>query len=172
MATMAGKNTSKPDSKAGDFSDLFSKTPPASSSLPKRVGKREIIQGLKAFGVLSSTLLTKMNFPEHLFKLSTGNFSSDKKIPAYSITHARELEGYESKDFPEYSISIGERGSNVFCTFVDKKRGVLVSTSIKNMMAGEGSWEFFEHKLTSALDEAHRRTPKDIKEGNIVMLVS
>ena len=171
---MAGRNAPNPGSR-DEFSalfDAFSKMPPVNSSLPKKVGREDILLRLNAFGKMSSSLLKKMNIPANLFARDEGQFSSDKDVPAYSITHSKFLESYKPGDFPDYSISIGSRGSDVFCTLVDKKRGILVSTSIKSMMAEEGSWDFFEQQLDYALKESGKFTASDKKEGKMIMIVS
>lgn len=151
------------------YRDLFKKATP---SPPRRMGKEELISRLSGFGKMNETLLKLLNLPDKIYYLEDGRFSSDPKKPAFLVTHPQFAADLDKDRFAEYSIAIGSRGSNVFCTLIDLKRGILVSTSIKNMYVSEGSWMLFQVRLESALEAAKSVSPEQKKEGALVTKVS
>ncbi|MFP3949961.1 MAG: hypothetical protein ACLFUZ_02595 [Candidatus Micrarchaeia archaeon] len=120
---------------------------------------------------MSTGLIKKMKIPDYLFKLDTDNFSSDKDIPAYLIYDEESLEKCRHMKLPEYSISIGSRGSDIFCTLIDKKRGFILTASVGHMMVEGGSWDFFESWIDEALKESDKLTGQDKKKGKMVEII-
>ena len=142
------------------------------SSYPQKRAKSDVIGALSVFGKLHPKLLEKMQIPDELHELLENSFSSDESKSGPSISRQGDFHSFDHKNAPEYSIVIGERGSNVFCTLVDKKRGILVSASIKNMFVSQGNWEVFEMQLDRVLPEATKLTPNDLANGRMIMVVT
>ncbi len=164
----SGRNSQIP---ADNLTNLFSTKEPNSGKLPRRIKRKEVISSLGKFGEMSTGLVKKMKIPDYLFKLDTDTFSSDKNIPAYLIYDEESLENCRHKNLPDYSISVGSRGSDIFCTLIDKKRGFILTASIGHMMVEEGSWDFFERWLDEALEKSDKLTGQDRKEGKIVEII-
>ena len=154
-----------------DITNIFNTKEPDSEKLPRKVkGKRAIIS-LSKFGEMGPALIKKMKIPDSLFKFSTDSFSSDKDVPAYLIYDEDSLENCRHRKLPEYSISVGSRGSDIFCTLIDKKRGFILAASIGHMMVEGGSWDFFEGWLDEALEKSASLTEQDRKKGKMVEII-
>ncbi len=138
----------------------------------QKITRNDILKALGAFGKLPSNLIEKMQIPNEMHEISKNSFSSIKSTCGPLITCHEDLHSFYARTAPEYSLVIGERGSTVLCTLVDKKRGILVSASIKNATLSQGNWEVFERRLDSVLFEAKNLTPQDLEYGRLIMSAS
>lgn len=167
LANNAAEGSSR--EKGGKYRNLFKKAVP---SPPRLMRRNELVSRLSQFGKMGESLLKLMGIPEKLHYLGDGRFSSDPKTPAFLVTYPQFVDELDTSKFAEYSIAIGSRGSNVFCTLIDRKRNILVSDSIKNMYVAEGNWMFFQARLESALEAAKSLSPEQKKDGVLVTRVS
>ena len=120
---------------------------------PKEVSKEACIALLDDMGPVSKELATLLRIPDKIYMLGGDppSFSSQPDKDAARIAGYLLLPTLKPKDAPEYALHIRSRGSNVFCTFVDKKRKIIVHETVNSMYANEGSWEFFERALKEAI---------------------
>jgi hypothetical protein len=57
-------------------------------------------------------------------------------------------------ELPDYAIHMSSRLSNLYCTFVDKNRKIIIYADVRNMQSSEGSWGLFESSLKVAVNYA------------------
>ncbi|MEW6035400.1 MAG: hypothetical protein AB1529_02195 [Candidatus Micrarchaeota archaeon] len=82
------------------------------------------------------------------------SYSSEPRKGIESVASALALGATlpPEEDFAEYGIDVRRRGSSIYCTFVDKKRKVVVSEAIRSIHSGSGSWEPFLRMLKDSLE--------------------
>ncbi len=119
---------------------------------PREVDKKTCIAFLSGIGPVSEELSALLEIPEKLLMVSNSpSFSLEAERTAAPITNYLLFGTSKPKVLPDYALHISSKGSNVFCTFVDKKRKIVVNDTVNSMYAKEGSWKSFERALERAL---------------------
>lgn len=132
---------------------------------PKEVDKETCIALLDDIGPVSEELATLLRIPDsiYLWGIDPPSFSSQPDEDAAAIAGHLLLPTLKPRTAPEYALSIRSRGSHVFCTFVDKKRKIIVHETVNSMYADEGSWEFLEVALKNAIATVEEYESQGIK---------
>ena len=93
--------------------------------------------------------------PAGMHEENRWSFTSEEGKSVQALADAFMRKAPMPQDLPEYGINISSRGSNSFCTLIDRKRKIMVFESVGNMHVPEGgSWRSFQSALKDALDEA------------------
>jgi hypothetical protein len=124
------------------------------------VGSEKCIELLSPIAPLSQDLINMLDMPEGLKVLSEDPpiFSSDSQHSAGGIANFFHYGMMWPMAMSDYSLAVSGKGSSVFCTFVDRKRKVIVHTTVNSIYADQGSWAEFERLLKDTLDVAKENT--------------
>jgi hypothetical protein len=128
------------------------------------VSRGACIAALREIAPFGEKLLPLLCLPDSIYINADGSsFSSEPGRTIASVASALALGQELPASFPDYGLHISSLGSSVFCTFVDRSRGIIVHSAIRNIYAGGGSWTAFEDALGEALAEA--RSLRERGEG-------
>lgn len=132
---------------------------------PREVDKKTCIALLDDMGPVSGELAELLQIPDKIYLLGNDppTFSSQPDKDAAAIAGYLLFGSLKPDEAPEYALHIASKGNSVFCTFVDKKRKVIVHESVNSMYAKGGSWRFFERALKRAIDTVKEYESQDIK---------
>jgi hypothetical protein len=126
---------------------------------PKEVDKDKCVELLSHIAPVSERLARLLELPEMLYLLSDSpSFSSSKNMGESAGRVATHL--IFATPMPDklagYGLHIDSRGSNVFCTLVDKKRKIIVHATVNSAFSktGKGDWRNFQFALKCALATA------------------
>jgi hypothetical protein len=148
-----------PDNRQGPFLE----------SGPRGVGKETCVSFLGTIAPVSDELAALLRLPETLYMPDRGtSFSSDPARDIAGVANSLILGFPMPSDYADYGICISEKGSNAFCTFVDRSRKVMVSMPVRNMYAEAGSWEPFAAALDEVLGRAKTLEENGQKFGFVV----
>ncbi len=173
LSNKSGKGAVPTNLSGSAMEDYLLSSPPEISSLPKQIGRKELVRELSRFGTISEGFRLKLGLPNNLFKRDMDSFSSDKEIPAYLFPNDRAIPLGAAKHLPKYSISIGSRGSDLFATLVDTTRGIVVTASLNNMMAkSNGTWDVFEDSLDTALEKVKQLSTEEKESGKLIWIIN
>jgi hypothetical protein len=155
--------TRKPKSGGASVSDIGKKRferMMADPLLRDRAPKALVMDGLAEIaGEMPRELETLLRIPDSLYmkdEIGVKSYSSEprKGIEAVASALALGAELPAEQDFADYGIDVRLRGSSIYCTFVDRKRKVVVSEAIRNINSGSGSWAPFMRMLKDSLETA------------------
>lgn len=121
------------------------------------VTRKTIINSLSKLSVLSDSLAKLLNIPPNLFDLGLDgrySFSSDQNVAGSELSGCFFVNLPPPKKIPEYAIDLSMNGRVLFCTFVDKKRKLIVSVPVQNISEKSSDWELLEISIKSGLREA------------------
>lgn len=154
MANHTGKRR-KSSRKADPDKDAFRKG--EGSGQDRQVPSKECLDELRRFGALDKELQAQLKLPKRLYSHGSPerpSYSSDPaaSINPYASSIMQGMDRAPPEGLPEYGIAIASRGSSVFCVLVDRKRGIIVSESVRDPHAPEGSWRPFASALKEALE--------------------
>jgi hypothetical protein len=137
------------------------------------VTREDCIGQLRRLAPMSDEQAALLGIPPRLYRIGESSFSSEAGNGIAKAAGALMLGGAFPPGLPDFGMHISSRGSNTFCTLVDRGRGIVVFDDIKNMYAGDGSWSGFLDNLAQAarLAESYRRGGKRfefviMKEGS------
>ncbi|MEW6721919.1 MAG: hypothetical protein AB1324_01515 [Candidatus Micrarchaeota archaeon] len=146
----------------------FTRGFPAGGSMVENpnVTREDCIEFLGRLGPVSDSFLALLQIPERLI------FSQGESFRSFSVPGNKGLQRLASsfalgqpvpRDFPDFGIHVGSVGGNLFCTFVDRWRKVIVYGSVKNAQAGEGSWDMFQKNVEAAIAEVKKQESRGEK---------
>ena len=122
---------------------------------PDEASHDQIISALRSVAPPSQPLLDMLDIPEKLFVEGEWTFCSKPNSTIHGITYAIHSMLQLPDEIPDYGISLSNQGSNLFITFVDKKRQVIVYESVGHEQSIEtASYDKFQSSLNMALGEA------------------
>jgi len=140
------------------------KKEPKTTAIVVSIPGESVVSSLAKFGPLDESskkeLKTLLKAPNSLFVHIDGqsafSASSDKTLVVNPVLH--DLLDFKPvpKDIPDYGIVVGWAGANQFCTFVDKRRKIIVIEAIRSAFSENGSWPKFLTNLRNAIDESAR----------------
>ena len=171
---MAAKKGGRPEPIAPEKRQDNMGMPPTMKS-DRIIGRQACVSALKEFASMSDDFTVLLQLPDKLYLLGneeTPSFSSQPNRSAEGVAGAM-LFGYPfPKELPDYAIHISSKGSNIFCTMVDRSRKIIVSEPIRNIQDEKGDWGTFEATLRKALlksesFKADGRTFSFVVEGDL-----
>jgi hypothetical protein len=126
------------------------------------VGRDECIAMLEAIAPVGDELKELLRLPDKLFDVSLGagvSLSSRPFESAGDVANHLMFGTSLPSNPPYYGIHIGkkEEGGGEFCTFIDRRRKVIVYAPVRNTYDEKSSWGSFESALKSALDTANHQ---------------
>ncbi|MEW6722290.1 MAG: hypothetical protein AB1324_03445 [Candidatus Micrarchaeota archaeon] len=132
------------------------------------VGRDACAAALREIAPIGNRLLALLSLPDSIYRHDSASFSSEPGRTIAAVASAMALGQALPSSFPDYGLHISPLGSSVFCTFVDRSRGVIAYSAIRNMYAGEGSWTAFEDALEGALAEARSLRERGVSFSFVV----
>jgi hypothetical protein len=129
------------------------------SNSARAVSREECLNALGNVAPVPKDLVPLLDIPEKLYHVDSGlggstSFSSQPDRNVAAVTGSLLLGLDFPKELPDYGIHISSRGSNVFCTLVDRRRKIIICEDVRNMFAKQGSWDFFTYGLKEVLARA------------------
>lgn len=132
---------------------------------PEKANKEKCIALLDAIGPVSEELATLLQMPDKLYLLGSypPAFSSDPEKGAGTLANYLLYSAVKPIRISDYALHLGSRGSTDFCTFVDKKRKIIVHEVVTTMYAETGSWDDFTDSLKKAIATVKDYESKGVK---------
>ncbi|MBU0532596.1 hypothetical protein KKB44_03820 [Candidatus Micrarchaeota archaeon] len=122
---------------------------------PRKLNADECAALLSGIAPITPEISQLLQIPKTLYMLGNEpSFSSQQDRGINEIVKSLLYGSPMPVVLPDYGIYISSRGSNVFCTLVDKKRKIIVHATINSMYAKQGSWKSFQQTIQRALDTA------------------
>ena len=104
---------------------------------------------------LSGELEAALGLPKIAYSHGKLSFSSDPAASPDALSESFLEGGKIPEEIPDYGIRVSARGSNSYCTLIDRTRKVIIFESIGNAFVKEGgSWNSFLSSLKKALELA------------------
>jgi len=136
--------------RAENVSSFKGRGPVAEKKVDK-ISKEECLAALKSIAPLNGRLKELMGLPDQLYRLSESSFSSKPDETAELVANHLLYGDAHQDTFPNYGIHISSKGTNSFCTLVDKKRKIVVHANVNNAFSSGGSWDKFQTGLMRTL---------------------
>ncbi|MFN7991178.1 MAG: hypothetical protein U0R44_03390 [Candidatus Micrarchaeia archaeon] len=116
--------------------------------------KAECLERLNKIAPVDDGFIAMLGLPENLQRLGEDHFSTDPENGLYPVEGAINF-GYPfPSSVPDFGILLSTKGSDLFCTLLDRKRKIIVSAPVRNANAASGSWSGFREALRAALSRA------------------
>lgn len=139
---------------------------------PKQLSGAVCISLLKRVAPLDESIAKLMKLPEKLYRMGKPgeelSFSSDPFKSIDGVVASLDSGGSFPSQVSDYGILIHSRGSNVFCTMVDKSRKVIVTADVRNAFESQGGWDIFAANVDRAIMQA-QNLQADGREFNFVI---
>jgi len=134
------------------------KAPPAPVSLiGAQFSREECLDSMRRFAPIENSLECRLKIPDRLYCIANGtlpSYSSDKTKGIAKLAEFFALlpQGTEKADIPadllgdlpEYGLHLKREGSEISCTLVDGKRGIVVFAEVlppaDSELASAGPW--------------------------------
>lgn len=136
----------------------------------RKIASAECVEILSRVAPLDEKRAKELKMPKELFVCeSETSFTSNPDENVTSVRNAVLMHDSPPDDLPEFSIDLTSKGSTTFCILVDRKRGILVADSVRNMYSEQGSWDMFFRGMKKAL-EAMKKSEEEGKKAELVVV--
>ncbi len=124
---------------------------------PRGVRPESVIRSLSRVGPMGPEVVKALAMPPALFDVGKPghiSFSSDPESSASSVSGCFYLGLPLPAKIPGYAIDVSAKGGILYCTLVDSKRRIIISSPLGSTHGRAGDWVSVELGIKRALREA------------------